>query len=122
MTRHSLRAGEARRPTIEVHHTPFVDPEILRHLCAGIEEEGVPHEMVPVNPVPDALAEASRAAGRSMLGVGVGIADDGTMAVAHESFSDERAALRLDSPATATTARQLGHNAARIVTRLPLDL
>lgn len=115
------RAGEAERPAIEIRHPRSVAPEILRQVCAGIEEEGVPYRLVPSESEPDALAAAIRSAGLSMLDVGIGIDDGGVMAVAQTSFPHDRAVLRSDRPSP-VVARRLGHNTARIVTRLPLDL
>lgn len=115
------RAGEAERPAIEVRHPRSVAPEVLRQVCAGIEEEGVPHRVVPSDSEPDALAAAVRGAQASMLDVGIGIDDGGAIAVAQASFPSDRAVLRSDRP-SAHIARQLGHNTARIVTRLPLEL
>lgn len=111
-----------KRPAIEIHHARSVDPEVLRQLAAGIEEEGAPHEMVVHDGGTDAGTLAARGARSSMLLVAIGIADDGSCAVAHDSFPPGRPVLVEPGPLTPEAARRVGQNAARIVTQIPLSL
>ena len=64
-----------KRPAIEIHHARSVDPEVLRQLAAGIEEEGAPHEMAVHDGETDAGTLAARGARSSMLLVAIGIAE-----------------------------------------------
>ena len=122
MTSSVRRAGEERRPTIEVHHPHDTDPELLRHLGAGIEEEGVPYSLVRRAPGAAAVIAAAHAARDSMLGVGIGIDEHGGIALAHSSFPPELPVLEHREPLTPEHARRMGQNAARVVTRVPLHL
>lgn len=122
MTQRDRRSGQARRPEIEVHHPSSTRGELLRHIGAGIEEEGVPYVLVPREHAPDAATTAAAGAASSLLGVAIGVAEDGSVAVAHESFPAERPVLRHGGPLAPPEARRLGQNAARVVTRLPLVL
>jgi hypothetical protein len=81
-------------------------------LAAGFEEEGVPVAVVAADGAADALAR--RAAGRALLGIGIGGGDD-------------RLVLALASApglayleARAADARVFGQDAARIAARRPL--
>lgn len=122
MTASGRRAGEERRPTIEVHHPPDTEPELLRHLGAGIEEEGVPYSLVRRASVADAVTAAAHAARDSMLGVGIGLDEQGGIALSHSSFAPERPVLEHRGPLAPEDARRMGQNAARVVTRVPLHL
>ncbi|MCF7550418.1 glycerol dehydratase reactivase beta/small subunit family protein [Pseudonocardia sp. WMMC193] len=84
---------------------------LLREVCAGAEEEGVP---VTVEPgTGDATTSAHRAALASALEVGIGI--EGDEIVVHH------ASLPRDHPAEVTgDGRRAGRTAARIVKVLPL--
>lgn len=119
MTPTSRRAGEEVRPSIEVHHPHDVDPRILRQLRAGIEEEGVPHELRPTDPDGDQFACAEVTAEQSLLGVCVLIDGSGHGSVAVKSLPKGCPTLATGTPLDPRSARRLGQNAARIVTRLP---
>lgn len=116
------RVGQPERPAIEVNHSRTVNAEVLRQLCAGIEEEGVPHVLVPRSSELDAVAAAARGAERSMLDVGIGLGDNGAVAIAQSSFPADQPVLRSEGQPSPDLARRLGQNAARMVTRLPLEL
>lgn len=119
MTTPRRRAGEIPRPMITVLHPRGCDPALVRQLCAGIEEEGVPHEVHVLDEIPDPPTCAEEAARRSLLGVAVALGDSGGGAVAVESLPAGHPALLAQAPLDASGARRLGHNTARIVTRLP---
>ncbi|KAA9159774.1 hypothetical protein FPZ12_019275 [Amycolatopsis acidicola] len=87
----------------------------LREILAGLEEEGVPAE-VSSYPGGDAVVLAFAAALASPLDVGIGVGDTGTVCVHHAKLPQDEPALT----GPAGEARRLGHNAARLVTRIPL--
>ncbi len=87
---------------------------LVREISAGLEEEGVPFEIV-AQKSGAALDLAHRAAQRSPLEVGVGVDATGLTIVHH-------AKLPLGKPVTQTrAARRAGQNAARLVIGAPLS-
>ncbi|GAB3246858.1 glycerol dehydratase reactivase beta/small subunit family protein [Kineosporia babensis] len=87
--------------------------DLLREICAGMEEEGVPFEVVP-QADGQALDLAYQAAQRSPLEVGIGLDATGLTIVHHSKLPREK-------PITRTrTARQAGQQAARVVIGAPL--
>ncbi len=91
-----------------------VEHEVL----AGVEEEGVPAVLERRVGNGDAHALARVAAADSSLGVGVGIDSHGGVSVAHEKLTGPTDGLF----GGAESARNLGHNAARMVVGIPLRL
>ncbi len=91
---------------------------LLREICAGIEEEGVPFEVLPADSgAAGSLAEA--AARRSPLEVGVGLDRTGLTIVHHSKLPAGKPVSRTETP-TPQAARRAGHDAARVVTGVPL--
>ena len=86
-------------------------PGVVREVCAGAEEQGIPTAIL-------AGSDAEHAAEESRLEVGVGVAADGTVVVRHGLVPDP--VLRLAGGAPAGQVRQAGADAARIVAGLPL--
>lgn len=82
-----------------------------------MEEEGVPARIVTVPDGP-AVSLAYAAAQASNLDVGVGIDSSGNISVHHAKMPHDEAALN-GSP---STARVMGHNAARLVSGTPFKL
>ncbi len=81
-------------------------------LAAGFEEEGVPLTVVQAHGAPDALAR--RAAGRALLGIGIG-GDEGRLTLVLAGMP-ARPYLQGD----AADARSFGRDGARIAARRPL--
>lgn len=113
--------GQPLPPTIVVLVAGEPDPGAapLRQLLAGIEEEGVPYEVVPATST-SAGALAADAALRSTLAVGVGVADDGTVAVTHRTLSADQPIVELGARVDDEVVRSAGRSAARVVVGLPL--
>lgn len=113
-----LEGGQAEKPAILVLSSAAgrVEDEVL----AGLEEEGVPSVVDRPRHDEDARALACRAAGRSSLSVGVGIDAKGRVCVQHDKLAEPLDELSTTDTADPTTARILGHNAARIVVGIPL--
>ena len=106
------------------------DARALREVLAGLEEEGVPAAVETVRlrdqgsrggPADDCLGLAERAAERSSLEVGVGIGSGG-LCLTHRALRGRSPLEHLLSPVVADQARRLGHDAARLVTGIPLKL
>ncbi len=94
---------------------------MLREVTAGIEEEGVPYSLsdAPIDVV-GAVALAYFAACLSRLEVGVGIDGDGRVCIHHVTRRPTDPVAVSAVPGDLSTARQLAHNAARIVLGFPL--
>lgn len=113
-----LEGGQPDKPAILVLScgSDPVETEVL----AGIEEEGVPCVVERPGGNEDANTLGRLAAHRSSLSVGVGIDRAGRVSVQHEKLPDPCAGLFSGGQADPVTARNLGHNAARIVVGIPL--
>ena len=91
------------------------DMDLLKEVCAGIEEEGVLFRVQDHEGDLDVLAY--EAAGESMLGSGIGICGKRlAMQMAH--LEKGRNVFELNEPAF-WQCRNLGANSARAVKRLP---
>lgn len=90
---------------------------VVREVCAGAEEQGVPTALLGVAAA-GADDAGRRAATESRLEVGVGVGVDGAVVVRHALVPDAVLALRAGAPPAAL--RVLGGDAARIVAGLPL--
>lgn len=107
------------RPTVVVLASGSDLDAVLRQVAAGIEEEGVPCD-VRSGSGGDPVALAREAALASPLEVGVGVSDDG-ISVHHAKLPAASPAAH-DREVTGAVGRRMGHDAARIVTALPLKL
>jgi hypothetical protein len=90
------------------------DPATAVALAAGFEEQGVPLTVEAAEGSPENLARM--AAGRALLGIGIGAAG-GRLALV---LAGDRARPYLE--ARAADARSFGADAARIAARRPLKL
>lgn len=76
-----------RKPTVIIY-TRDPDEDFLREICAGIEEEGVLYEIHSRDADMDELA--FEAAKDSMLGSGIGIAEQQGLPCRWQSFPKEK--------------------------------
>jgi hypothetical protein len=136
-------AGAEEPPAVLVHRHPDAPAAVLREVCAGAEEEGVPTRVVDVpgrgrdrGGLAAAVALAHAAALDSRLDVGIGISGggDGGDDGGSDGGSDgggavavHHAKLPADAPVTTTAPgavlpdwRAAGRTAARVVKGLPL--
>ncbi|MBO0850538.1 MAG: hypothetical protein J2P20_13820 [Pseudonocardia sp.] len=93
--------------------------DLVREVCAGVEEEGVPVRVVP-GVSGDADRLGAEAADRSALQVGIGLDPLGTVVVRHALMSRHGPVHTLAGGGR-TGWRRAGRIAARIITGLPLD-
>ncbi|WP_159233521.1 glycerol dehydratase reactivase beta/small subunit family protein [Mycolicibacterium vanbaalenii] len=110
--------GQPDRPAILV--LSCTRGPVEREVLAGIEEEGVPFVVERCGGAEDANILGRRAAGRSTLGVGVGIDGHGRVSVRHQKLAESPSGLSTDEVTDPQAARTLGHNAARLVVGIPL--
>ena len=113
--------GPGDRPAVLVHRQRGAPPEVLREVCAGVEEEGVPVEVVDAPDGLTATALAHAAAQASRLEVGIGVDAAGATAVHHAKLPVDRPPATGRSDATAPDRRRIGRTGARVVKNLPLD-
>ncbi len=113
-----FEGGQPERPAILV--LSAATGPIQNAVLAGIEEEGVPSTVETSTTGEDADVLAGVAAGRSSLDVGVGIDGQGRVCVQHEKLTGPTPGLVSAGPAGPSSARILGHNAARLVVGIPL--
>ncbi|MEJ2886013.1 glycerol dehydratase reactivase beta/small subunit family protein [Actinomycetospora aeridis] len=104
-------------PAVLVAAHDDAPPAVVRELCAGAEEQGIPTALLGYT-APGADAAGRHAAAESRLEVGVGVGVDGAVVVRHVLVPE--ALLTLDAGAPAADLRVLGADAARIVAGLPL--
>ncbi len=107
-------ADPALPPAVLVATGDDAPPAVVREVCAGAEEQGVPTALLG-GPPGDRGRHAAR---ESRLQVGVGVDADGAVAVHHALVPD--VVLALGAGASPADLRALGADAARIVTGLPL--
>jgi hypothetical protein len=113
-------ADPALPPAVLVAVHDDAPPGVLRQVCAGAEEQGVPTAILAGTPAADADEAGRRAAAESRLEVGVGVGADGGVVVRHALVG--HAVLRLAGGAPAAQLRQAGADAARIVAGLQLRM
>jgi hypothetical protein len=108
------------KPAIVLRHGGSPDPAVLREVCAGAEEEGVPTRVEQVREA-DVLALAHAAALDSPLETGIGIDGAGGVVVHHASLPPEAPVHRVEAGSPRPDLRTAGRTAARIVKVLPLS-
>jgi sugar (pentulose or hexulose) kinase len=115
--------GRGERPAMLVHRHPAAPEPVLREVCAGAEEEGVPTEVVVApegGDAQDATALAHAAARESRLDVGIGIDASGAAAVHHVKLPEDRPPATTGPGSAPVDWRRAGRIAARVVKGLPL--
>lgn len=108
------------RPAVLVYRHPEAPAPVLRQVCAGVEEEGVPTDVVDVPGPDDATALAHAAAEESRLGVGIGLDASGAAAVHHGTLPEGTPVAATPAQAASADWRRAGRIAARVVKHLPL--
>ncbi|MFR9800676.1 glycerol dehydratase reactivase beta/small subunit family protein [Pseudonocardia sp. RS010] len=108
------------KPVIVLRYAGSPDPAVLREVCAGAEEEGVPTR-VEEGRATDLLTLAHGAALESPLETGVGIDASGGVVVHHASLPPEEPVQRVEAGSPRPDLRIAGRTAARIVKVLPLS-
>ena len=107
----------AHRPSIFIY-TSKADPDYLREICAGIEEEGVFYE-VSEYPKTDLDTLAYEAASESILGSGIGMTGR-RAAMQMQPLPKGRNVFELNAP-TFAQCRSLGTNSARAIKKMPFQ-
>ena len=108
------------RPAVLVYRHPGAPAAVLRQVCAGVEEEGVPADVTEVPGPDDATALAHAAGGESRLGVGIVLDAAGAAAVHHGTLPERTPVAATPARASSADWRRAGRIAARVVKHLPL--
>ena len=108
------------RPAVLVYRHPAAPEPVLRQICAGVEEEGVPTDLVDAPGPGDATTLAHAAAEESRLGVGIGLDAAGAAAVHHGTLPERTPVVATPAQALSSDWRRVGRIAARVVKHLPL--
>ena len=108
------------RPAVLVYRHPGTPAALLRQVCAGVEEEGVPTDVTEIPGPEDATALAHAAAGESRLGVGIGLDAAGAATVHHGTLPERTPVVATPAQSLSSDWRRVGRIAARVVKHLPL--
>lgn len=99
------------KPSILIYsHNP--EEGLLKEICAGIEEEGIPYEVV-LQDYQDITALSYHSANDSILGTGIGICEQ-KCRLTLSNLPKDQSVFYLEQPQT-QQARNFGANAARAV-------
>ncbi|MBJ3814984.1 hypothetical protein F9C28_08610 [Shimwellia pseudoproteus] len=114
--------GVPASPAVHLFYPPqLADSEILRQLCLGLEEQGVPCRRSPQENATGALHLARLAAQSSALRVGLGVAANGDVALTHAQYPADRALRVCPAASTPAQLRNLGANAGQLVKVIPFS-
>ena len=111
---------EVKPAIIVMKHTCMGD-ETLDLICQGVEEESIPWEILE-DPETTAAKLAYQAALASRLDVGIGVGQDGVIAVHHAALQPEMPLMASGKNPEGPECVMLGKNAARLVKGLPLSV
>lgn len=103
---------------IPILYETGVELKLLKEVCAGLEEEGVPFVLYPGDGQMNVMELGAKAASMSPLEVGIGAGFQGNLCI-------HQAKLHPDEPYLIdhiSNGRHVGKNAARLVKGLPLQL
>ena len=106
----------AQRPSIFIY-TKRANPEYIRQICAGIEEEGVFYEVFEKDST-DVSLLAYDAANESMMGSGIGVFAD-SVALTIKGVSKGNNVEHISNP-DLDECRKIGANSARVIKKMPL--
>lgn len=110
--------NEGSKPTIIIHVSEkFGGQNILNQICYGIEEEGIPYEVIAISGS-DYKSMAYQACQKSRLGVGIGVSE-GYIAMQYEKLEPQSPLFSASTHDDIANIRAIGTNAARLVKRMP---
>lgn len=112
---------EQERPTIKIFHAKNSSAAMLKELCCGIEEEGIPFILDEAEDGKSAETLAWEAAQASRLDVGIG-ADAERVILTQVKLSLESPLMVIPASSSNEALRALGGSAGRLVKKLPLKV
>ncbi|WP_206460696.1 glycerol dehydratase reactivase beta/small subunit family protein [Anaerovorax sp. IOR16] len=114
--------NEESKPTIIIHaNKDFGGGDILNQICYGIEEEGIPYEVILVGECSNHVKMAYDACQQSRLGVGIGVSD-GYVALHYEKLREDSPLFNVSTHEGIEKIRAIGQNSARLVKRMPFNI
>lgn len=114
--------NENSKPTIIIHvNRNFNDKNVINQICNGIEEEGIPYEIVLLDGRDDHIKMAFDACQNSRLGVGIGVSGD-NIALHYEKLNEKQPLFNMSIHEDMNKIRALGANGARLVKRMPFKM
>ena len=117
-----MLSSEAVVPAIKIYvNSGLNSSTLIDELIIGAEEEGVPCE-VDSAVEGSAVALAFKAAVDSVLGVGLGVDRDGTVAVHYNKLPEDKPLFTMNYRIDGEKLRDLASNAARLVKGMPFLL
>lgn len=106
-------------PSIKVYvNSEFHELELLNSVLWGIEEEGIPYEIIK-SQEKSALKLAYNAALSSRLDVGIGVGADGSIMMHYAKLNENSPLYKFSFRDNKNILRMLGSNAARLVKSMP---
>ncbi|MDU7200027.1 glycerol dehydratase reactivase beta/small subunit family protein [Phytobacter diazotrophicus] len=109
-------------PGVHLFYDPhWQDARAIDELCWGIEEQGVPCQVICCDEGRDASALSMLAARNSTLRVGLGLSAAGDIALTHAQLPDDRPLVTGHIGDNPGQIRILGANAGQLVKILPLS-
>jgi len=96
----------------------FSDKRVIQEALRGVEEESIPYEVLWES-VDNGVSLAYSGAERSVLEVGIGIGNDGRLAVHYRKLPPERPLYNVDLSKEFDSIRSVCANAARLVKNTP---
>lgn len=110
-------------PTIKFYSAAGLDaPDVTREILFGVEEEGLPCEHEEKEGVSTAASLAFRAAEDSVLGVGIGLDNEGLLAVHSQKLPPDAPLFTVRYRIEGYLVRSTASNAARLVKGIPFML
>lgn len=114
--------NEESKPTIIIHvNKYFGGKNILNQICYGVEEEGIPYEVITVDDCSNHVKMAYDACQESRLGVGIGITDE-NVALHYEKLKEDSPLFNISTHEGIEKMRAIGQNSARLVKRMPFNI
>ena len=109
------------KPCVLIYVSPHIGwQKKIREVQAGMEEEGIPCQVVQVEEF-DAVALAYQGAIASKLGVGLGIGAE-SLCIHYHKLPAKHPLFVLNVPGTPVQWRYFGYNAARLVKGIPFKV
>lgn len=115
-----VRAYFESKPSILISMESSELPKIWQEVLFGIEEEGIPYQLLTENTADDVILRAYSAAQTSALAVGMACTNN-KMIVHHKNLPEQQPLFNMEaSELTDKVAlRALGNNAARLIKGIP---
>ena len=113
-----MMINKLEKPSIKVYvSSNYKRGRILKELCHGIEEEGIPYEVVYKEGT-NSVYLGYEACRSSILGVGLGITES-SITLHYEKLEEASPLFIVEVNFSLENIRSLGANSARLVKRMP---